>query len=168
MSPLRRIFANHRPVSAALPVEHCLVRPGQLTFGLPWPWQEDTTPGLLVDAAGNHTGQRALASVYAPRSQGEAAFLVWPNDGVAALAFDQLQGQLQRMYGVGSATRRDIRLGGQRAVLADLTSGGWHVSRLISASPRGYVLNGEFRVPESAALGYRPHLLTMVATWQWL
>jgi hypothetical protein len=167
MGSLRRIFANHQPVSAALPAERWLVRPGRLTFGLPWPWREKPVPDTLVDVSGNPTGQ-ALASVYAPRSQGEAVFLVWAADGAAALVFDQVHDQLLRMYGVRPDARRDIRLDGQRAVLADLTTGGTHVSRLFGAGPQGQMFNGELRVPAYAAQGYRPHLMTMLATWKWL
>jgi hypothetical protein len=151
-----------------LPANGSFVVPGEFRFDYPWPWQQTDVGPEIVDAAGQATDSTAVGAVFAPRTTGEARFLLWCGAG----HFDQVRPELFRrlpaLYGGAVRSQRRLRLAESKAALAELElPGGRHVSRLLVASPRAGLLHGELRVPMASFDGYRAHRDSMFASWVW-
>jgi hypothetical protein len=157
------------PALCTLPANGSFVVPGEFRFDYPWPWEQADTGPEIVDSSGQES-DTAIGAVFAPRTTGEAQFLLWSGTG----HFDRVQPELFRrlpdLYGTSVHTQHRVPLSGSRATLAELDlPGGRHISRLLVAMPRdGLLLHGEFRVPTASFVGYRPHRDSMFASWAWL
>ncbi|GAA0947180.1 hypothetical protein [Virgisporangium aurantiacum] len=161
--------ARFRSVRAVLPPDTWFELPGRLRFGMPWPWQQHTeVDAEIVDDTGQAGARVPLGQASAPRTSGEAGVLLWRGDGSLEPYLTDLAGYCRQVYGGPPRSLRWIRLGGVRAVVIEAdTANAQRTHRLVAEWGLNHTLHGEFRTPADAADGYRPHLDTMLATWQW-
>jgi hypothetical protein len=162
--------ARFHPVPAVLPPDAWFVLPGRFRFGLPWPWRQHTDiDGELVD----YTGQRSeraplLGLASAPRTSGDARLGLWRGDEPLEPHLSDVAGYTRQLYRNPPRSVRRIRLAGVKAIVIEVdTANGQRVHRLIAGWGPNHTLHGELWTPANTADGYRPHLDTMLATWQW-
>jgi hypothetical protein len=156
-------------VPVALPANGTFVAPGEFRFDYPWPWEQSNDAPQIVDADGQANDSTSLGALFAPRTSGEADFLLWSGSGYFDRVWPELFRRLPSLYGTSAVRQRRLRLADSRAALAELDlRDGRHVSRLLATMPRsGLLLHAEFRVPTASFDGYRAHRDSMFASWEW-
>lgn len=161
--------ARFRPVRAVLPPDAWFEVPGRFRFGMPWPWQQRAdVDAALVDDTGHRSEREPLGLASAPRAGGEACLLLWRGDEPLEPHLTDVAGQARHLYGYPPRSLRRIRLAGAKAIVIEVdTAHAQRAHRLIAEWGPNHALHGEFRTPATTADGYRPHLDTMLATWQW-
>lgn len=161
--------ARFRPVHAVLPPDTWFALPGRFRFGMPWPWQQHTdVEDELVDDTGQRSDRPPLGLASAPRSSGDARLLLWRGDEPLQPHLTDVAGYTRHLYGNLPRSLRRIRLGGAKAIVIEVdTAYGQRAHRLVAEWGPNHALHGELRTPANTADGYRPHLDTMLATWQW-
>lgn len=153
-----------KPVASVLPPDQWFQAHGYFQFGMPWPWEQSSDTDPVVDLS-DSDGGTSFGLAFAPRYNGSASFALWREPGGLSESA-QLPQQMSGLYGGGVAQLRKVALGGSRAVVVTMVVGSEQVDRLL-IDRVGYLYSGEFRVPAHVGPAYRPHLDTMLATWQW-
>jgi hypothetical protein len=152
-----------RPVRAPLAFEWRATCPAPaFSFGVPFPWKE--APDALFD------GQDALVELFVRRADGLIPTLsLWFEDDGPDVTTADSRPLVQQISASAQATYLGpwrLLLGGARSQVFVFRSASEVLLHLVVNHGNG-LLQGQFRLPAVAALGYLAHVETMLGTWDW-
>lgn len=167
MRTLRR--SGFRPPEISLPGGQEVVDPGQhFAFEAPWPWYE--LPSEEV-AGGSSLRAAADVAVLAPRSDGrDPVFGLRVQTERLDLGSGNPRSESRshaKAAGVRWRSMRKLLIDGHPALLTEGAAAAEELTFLLLASRGEVLVTGRCDVPASAADGYRQHVESMLATWQW-